>query len=112
MPWLPQDLKGRKLSLQVAEGDLGYVQGTLESGFPGPPHSVISKDIRYIQTQTQLLCLWCGRFIPTDASQPRALEGRGVGCGKTEREELSPASEGGGLVTFPSLEQLRVCSKM
>ena len=75
MPQPPQEVRGMKLSSQGTEKDLGYVQETPGSGFPlcdlpGP---------QCIQTQEPLLCLWCGRFILTDVSPPRALEERGDG---------------------------------
>lgn len=36
------------------------------------------------------LCLWWGRFIPSDASQPRALEGRGDGLWENPGRRARP----------------------
>ena len=100
VPQPPQDLRGRKLSSQGAEGDLEYVQGTPGSSFPAPPHSVISKGLRASRPGSSCSVYDVGGlFLLTP--QLRALEG--TDCGKIEEEEPSPALGGVGLVTFPLL---------
>lgn len=49
------------------------------------------------------LCLQCGRFVPTDAAQSRALEGRGEGLWENRGGKPRELWKEVELVTFPLL---------
>lgn len=84
-----QDHRGRKLSLQVAEGELEYVQGITGSAFPAPPHSLISKDLSASRLGSSFSVYHV--VYPTDASQPRALEGKGDGLWENQGRGAKPS---------------------
>lgn len=98
-----QDLRGRKLSSQGAEGDLEYVQGIPGSSFPAPPHSVISKDLRTSRPGSSCSVYDVGGLFLLTPLSSGLLREEGMDCGKIEEEEPSPALGGVGLVTFPFL---------